>query len=135
LLLPRKSFPQEVLSTSLNYFLELKLRWRVSVQAMIYRCKDLGLLNPNQTSYLWRQLSSRNMRSFEPLDDKFEPERPTVLLAALQMLIKNGVQSRAQISDALKLNSADVESLCGTPAGYLDTKIVPLELKPRQSRP
>jgi Zn-dependent peptidase ImmA (M78 family)/DNA-binding XRE family transcriptional regulator len=64
-LLPRKSFPQEVLSTSVNYFLELKERWRVSVQAMVYRCKDLGLLNKHQVAYLWRQMSK--MRTVEHL--------------------------------------------------------------------
>jgi Zn-dependent peptidase ImmA (M78 family)/transcriptional regulator with XRE-family HTH domain len=127
LLLPRKSFPQEVLSTSINYFLELKARWRVSVQAMVYRCKDLGLLNKNQVAYLWRQLGK--MRTSEPLDDAFEPERPTLLSAALNMLIENGVQSRAQIVGALKLNHSDVEQLCGANPGFLDQKVIQFELR------
>jgi Zn-dependent peptidase ImmA (M78 family)/DNA-binding XRE family transcriptional regulator len=130
LLLPRKSFPQEVISTSLNYFLELKARWRVSVQAMVYRCKDLGLLNANQVSYLWRQMSK--MRKFEPLDDAFEPERPTLLSAALNMLVENGVQTRPQIVDALKLNHSDIEQLCGTEPGFLGQKVVRLELKQKR---
>lgn len=132
-LLPRKAFPQEVLSTSIDYFLELKGRWRVSVQAMIYRCKDLGILSKNQVSYLWRQLNNRNMRIVEPLDDVFEPERPSVLFAALEMLIKNGVQSRAQIVDALKLNAADIESISGASPGFLDSKVVPLQLRPKSN--
>jgi Zn-dependent peptidase ImmA (M78 family)/DNA-binding XRE family transcriptional regulator len=130
LLLPRRSFPQEVISTSLNYFLELKARWRVSVQAMVYRCKDLGLLNSNQVSYLWRQLSK--IRTFEPLDDAFEPERPTLLSAALSMLVENGVQTRAQIVEALKLNHSDIEQLCGTATGFLDQKVVRFELRQKR---
>jgi Zn-dependent peptidase ImmA (M78 family) len=118
------------MSTSLNYFLELKSRWRVSVQAIVYRCKDLGLLNKNQVAYLWRQLSK--MRSFEPLDDAFEPERPTLLSAALSMLVENGVQTRAQIVEALKLNHSDIEQLCGTSVGFLDQKVVRLELKQKR---
>jgi Zn-dependent peptidase ImmA (M78 family)/DNA-binding XRE family transcriptional regulator len=133
LLLPRKAFPQEVLSTSVNYFLELKARWRVSVQAMVYRCKDLGLLNKNQVAYLWRQLSK--MRSKEPLDDAFEPERPTLMSAALNMLVANRVQSRAQIVDALKLNHTDIEQLCGTSAGFLDQKVVQFELRQKKMGP
>jgi Zn-dependent peptidase ImmA (M78 family)/DNA-binding XRE family transcriptional regulator len=133
LLLPRKSFPQEVISTSLSYFLELKSRWRVSVQAMVYRCKDLGLLNKNQVSYLWRQLSA--MRNVEPLDDTFEPERPTLLFAALNMLVENGVQTRAQIVDALKLNHVDIEQLCGASTGFLDQKVVRLELRQKRNGP
>src|SRR5262249_28972937 len=129
LLLPRKSFPQEVLSTSVNYFLELKARWRVSVQAMVYRCKDLGILNKNQVAYLWRQLSK--MRTFEPLDDAFQPERPTLLSAALNMLVSNNVQTRAQIVEALKLNHSDIEQLCGTSQGFLDRKVIRLDLRQR----
>jgi Zn-dependent peptidase ImmA (M78 family)/DNA-binding transcriptional regulator YiaG len=134
LLLPRKSFPQEVLSTSINYYLEhLKVRWRVSVQAMVYRCKDLGLLNKNQVAYLWRQLS--RMRNPEPLDDEFEPEKPTLLFAALNMLVQNGVQTRAQIVDALKLNQFDIERLAGANPGFLDQKVVRLELKQKRVGP
>jgi Zn-dependent peptidase ImmA (M78 family)/DNA-binding XRE family transcriptional regulator len=130
LLLPRKSFPQEVLSTSVSYFLELKARWRVSVQAMVYRCKDLGLLNKNQVAYLWRQLGK--MKASELLDDAFEPERPTLLSAALNMLVENGIQSRAQIVGALKLNHSDIEQLCGASPGFLDQKVVRLELKQKK---
>jgi Zn-dependent peptidase ImmA (M78 family) len=126
LLLPRKSFPREVTSTSLGYFLELKKRWRASVQAMVYRCKDLGLINKNQVAYLWRQIGRRK---FEALDDAFEPERPTLLSAALNMLIQNGIQSRAQIVEALKLSHSDIEQLSGASPGFLDQKVVPLELK------
>ncbi len=43
-LLPRTTFPKEVISTSISYFQNLKSRWRVSIAAMIYRCKDLGIL-------------------------------------------------------------------------------------------
>jgi Zn-dependent peptidase ImmA (M78 family)/transcriptional regulator with XRE-family HTH domain len=130
-LLPRQTFTQEVLSTSIDYFIELKARWRVSIQAMIYRCKDLGILSKNQVSYLWRQLNSRGIRQREPLDDAFEPERPSILSAALNMLIEHRVQSRAQIVDQLRLNPEDIESLCGTEKGFLDQRVVPLELKSR----
>jgi len=39
--------------------------------------------------------------------------------------------SRAQIIDELRLNPADIESLCGTDQGYLDQRVVALEFKPR----
>jgi Zn-dependent peptidase ImmA (M78 family) len=131
-LLPRRAFAQEVISTSIDYFLELKQRWRVSVQAMIYRCKDLGLLNRNQVSYLWRQIAQRKMRSFEKYDDLFEPERPTILKAALSMLVENGVQTRAQIANALQLNASDIENLAATELGFLGAdKVVQLKLRPK----
>jgi Zn-dependent peptidase ImmA (M78 family) len=133
LLLPRASFVREVISTSLDYFIELKRRWRVSIGAMVSRCKDLHIFNQAQVSYLWRQMSQRNMRKLEPLDDAFEPERPTLLAAALNMLVEHRVQSRAQILDSLLLNPSDVESLCSTEKGFLDDKVVQLNLRPRPS--
>lgn len=129
-LMPRRTFPKEIVSTSLSYFAQLKTRWRVSVQAMVYRCKDLGILNKNQVAYLWRQMSE--MRRREPVDVDLTPERPTILAAALNMLIENGVQSRAQIVEALKLNPTDIERLCGTRSGFLDPKVIQLNLRARQ---
>jgi Zn-dependent peptidase ImmA (M78 family) len=43
-LLPRRSFPNEVYTARLEAFINLKRRWIVSVQAMVYRCRDLGLI-------------------------------------------------------------------------------------------
>ena len=129
-LLPRRTFPSEVLSTSLSYFKELKKRWHVSIAAMIYRCKDLGILNTNQVEYLWRQMASTGFRHKEPLDDAFEQSEPALLRASLQMLITHGVQTKADVEQAINLNSEDIESLCGTEPGWLSAeKVVPF--KPR----
>ena len=67
---------------------------------MVYRCKELGILNERKVEYLWRQMSARGMRREEPLDAVFGTESPTVLVSALSMLVEHGVQSRAEIRDA-----------------------------------
>jgi Zn-dependent peptidase ImmA (M78 family)/transcriptional regulator with XRE-family HTH domain len=128
-LLPREMFAREVVSTSIHYFLKLKERWRVSVAAMVYRCKELDILTPRQVTYLWRQLSAKGMRREEPLDRAFKTESPTILRTGLNMLVENRVQSRAEIRDALNLNPKDLESICGVPSGFLDEKVVALRFK------
>ena len=130
LLLPRETFSMEVVSTSVHYFLKLKERWRVSVAAMVYRSKDLGILSKSQVEYLWRQLSAKGYRKEEPLDTVFKTECPTLLSAALNMLVEHGVQSRAEIRDALNLNPQDLESICGTATGFLNDTVVQLKLRP-----
>lgn len=130
-LLPRASFPKEVISTSLGFFQFLKERWMVSIGAMIYRCKDLELLTPNQHAYLLRQMNAQKIRIKEPLDDHFPMSRPSVLSEALNMLVSNGVQTKSKIENTLNLNLNDVESLCGTSAGFLNNKIIQLNIKPR----
>jgi Zn-dependent peptidase ImmA (M78 family) len=128
-LLPRETFSREVVSTSVHYFLKLKERWRVSVAAMIYRCKELAILSKRQVEYLWRQLSARGMRKEEPLDRAFQVEKPSILAAALDMLIEHRVQTRSQVREALSLNPSDLESICGASPGFLDETVVPLRMK------
>jgi Zn-dependent peptidase ImmA (M78 family)/transcriptional regulator with XRE-family HTH domain len=128
-LLPRETFGREVVSTSLHYFLKLKEHWMVSVQSMVYRCKDLGLLSKRQVEYLWRQMAARGMRKEEPLDGAFKTESPTILASALSMLVEHGVQTRAEIKDALHLNQGDLESICGVPSGFLGETVVPLRFR------
>jgi Zn-dependent peptidase ImmA (M78 family)/transcriptional regulator with XRE-family HTH domain len=133
-LLPRETFSREVVSTSIYYFLKLKERWRVSVAAMVYRCKELKILGKSQVEYLWRQLSAKGMRKEEPLDRSFKTEQPTLLSAALSMLIEHGVQSRSQIRESLNLNPSDLESICGAPTGFLDETVVQLRLRPHEPK-
>lgn len=130
-LMPRNSFSREIFGTSLKYFISLKERWGVSIAAMAYRCREIGILNENQFVYLMKQMNLANIRTKEPLDELFQPANPSVLSAALKMLIANGVQTKAQIEDALCLNLADIEKLSGTEKGYLDTKVIPLSLRAR----
>lgn len=118
-LLPKTSFPDEVLSTSIDYFLTLKGRWRVAVAAMVYRCKDLGILRDSQVKYLWRQMNTLNIRRIEPLDNAYEHAAPALLRSALEMLVSHRVQTKADIERAINLNPGDIESLCGTDAGWL----------------
>jgi Zn-dependent peptidase ImmA (M78 family)/transcriptional regulator with XRE-family HTH domain len=132
-LLPLEAFTRDVLGTSLNHFLFLKEKWGVSVSAMAYRCKDLGIMNDNQFSYLMRQLNLRNIKKQEPLDDHFQVREPSILGESVKMLIERGVQTKAQIEAALALNLSDIESLCGLQPGYLDTRVVPF--KPRLHQP
>ncbi|MCL5272729.1 MAG: XRE family transcriptional regulator [Gammaproteobacteria bacterium] len=118
-LLPKESFSQEVISTSLNHFISLKKRWKVSIAAMIYRCEELGLLSDNQLLYLRRQVSSYGYRKREPLDDEILPEKPILLKQAINMLMNNGVQSVFEIIEAIKLPTKEIENICGIPVGTL----------------
>jgi Zn-dependent peptidase ImmA (M78 family)/transcriptional regulator with XRE-family HTH domain len=128
-LMPQDSFSREILGTSLNHFLFLKERWGVSIAAMAYRCKDLGILNPNQFTYVMKQLNSKGMRSREPLDDRLPIRIPNLVNSCLRLILDNGVQSPTEIVDALSLNPEVLESLSGLEKGRLNTTIV--QFRPR----
>ena len=88
-LLPQKSFMNEVYTPRLDAFVPLKKRWRVSIQAMIYRCSDLGLFDSEQVLKLRKQISFRKWRKKEPLDDPniIPIEQPKLLKKAVEMII------------------------------------------------
>lgn len=50
-LMPRRTFTHEIVNTTIDYFLSLKGRWRVAVAAMIYRSKELRILNADQVKF------------------------------------------------------------------------------------
>jgi len=91
---------------------------------MIYRCKELGILNADQIKYLWKQMNARGIRKREPLDNAFALSKPTVLSSAVQMLIENKVKMPTEIAEDVLLNATDVESLCSLPPGSLQNKVV-----------
>lgn len=123
-LMPRRTFAREIANTTIDYFISLKGRWRVAVAAMIYRCRELGILNADQVKYLWKQMNARGIRKKEPLDNAFPLSKPTVLASAVQMLIDNKIKSPTQIAEDIVINAADVESLCSLPAGTLQNKVL-----------
>jgi Zn-dependent peptidase ImmA (M78 family) len=128
-LMPQASFSREVLGTSLNHFLFLKERWGVSIAAMAYRCKDLGIINSSQHGYVMKQLNARGIRSQEPLDELFSVRKPNLVGESMRLILDNNVKSRTEVSDALALNPTDIESLCGLEKGQLATTVV--QFKPR----
>lgn len=128
-LLPQETFSREVLGTSLNHFLFLKEKWGIAISAMAYRCKDLGIINANQHSYVMRQMNVRKIRTREPLDERFQVREPSILAESIRILLESGVQTSGQVEEALALNLKDIESLCGLPPGHMDSRVVPF--KPR----
>jgi len=77
---------------------------------MIYRCKELGILNADQVKYLWKQMNARGIRKKEPLDNAFPLSPPTVLGSAANMLIENGIKLPTEVVEDLLLNANDVEA-------------------------
>lgn len=66
-------------SISIGELVELKKRFGVSIQALAYRCKDLGIINQSECSKLFRVFSDRGWRAApfeEPATMKPDVEEP-----------------------------------------------------------
>ncbi len=89
-MLPADDFSVEVLALggpTLNNFARLKGRWGVSIQAMITRAKDIGLLNDQQRKYLFQQIVVRGWRRAEPV--YVGTEKPRALRKMAEILYRN----------------------------------------------
>lgn len=66
-------------------FAELKLAWGVSMQALLYRARELGRLSQPAYQRAMMDMSRRGWRKAEPVDIG-EPEQPQALRKALNLL-------------------------------------------------
>jgi Zn-dependent peptidase ImmA (M78 family)/transcriptional regulator with XRE-family HTH domain len=120
-LLPSTSFPNEVYTTRLDAFVPLKERWKVSIQAMVYRCRDLDIIDADQALNLYKQISFRRWRKKEPLDDprKIPIEQPRLLRRAVELVLESGKKQPEDILNELRLSAGWIEVFCALPPGTL----------------
>lgn len=91
LLLPRRAFTRDIVAyaTEIDYYRHLKKKWRVSMQAMMYRSRQLGIITGNQFSYMMRQVSKNGWRKHEPGDAPGKLNS-TIFQGALDILFEDG---------------------------------------------
>jgi Zn-dependent peptidase ImmA (M78 family)/transcriptional regulator with XRE-family HTH domain len=86
-LLPADAMRQEIGSTTtLESFLSLKPKWGVSVQALIVRAHELGLITPRKYRTLFQRLSARGWRMHEPLSSQVPLERPRAVRQTAELI-------------------------------------------------
>ena len=108
-LMPRHPFALESPKRLIwPHLLELKLRWKVSLAALVRRAYDLRIFSEATYRRAFVQLSKRGWRRVEP--DEPELEHPTLLKEALTLLIGSGF-SPAQLAADLGRNPVELEQL------------------------
>ena len=115
-LAPQESFLEECPRRwSLTAFQQLKFRWRMSIQALLYRAKDLGCISQSTHQRAMIQISKLNMRKNE--GPEWEMGQPVLVAQALELL-----------SDQITLNSlADELSVLPTELREMLSICVPQE--------
>lgn len=150
LLLPKDPFYRDIApyATDINYYKHLKKKWRVSMQAMMYRARQLEVITGNQFSYMMRQVSKNGWRMHEP-GDVPGLLNSTIFQGALDILFEGGYldshELRVEFARyGIVLSDKDLEDLMGLEEGTLkpepnDTvtlepaaKIIPFGIKNQQ---
>ena len=128
LLLPYKSFSADIYSLSLDGFLALKPRWRVSVAAMVMRARQLEILSEGAAQRLWKARASRGWHQKEPMDDPAETpvEEPRLLRRSIELVIQSGRSKSAFLEQDVGLKAHDVELLASLPPSYFAGELAPV---------
>lgn len=134
-LLPARTFTPELSTVSLNSLLSMKDRWKVSIAAMIVRCKNLGIIDDYYSLRLWKHYSSRGWRTGEPLDDRISVEQPCLLGRSIRLLTENGGWSILDLITELPFSPSDIERLASLPEGYLRQAPAEIVAMPRLKTP
>lgn len=117
-LLPSQAFTDSLLSTSLDYYVDLKKYWKVSIQAMVYKTYSLNLINDDQRLYLNKRISANKWRTKEPYDDTMPVEKPKLLKMVVEMIVNNNVISKNELFQMFKLPKDEVEKITGYNFSY-----------------
>jgi Zn-dependent peptidase ImmA (M78 family) len=100
----RPDFEAGITLTTLG---ELKKKWKVSMQSLMYRADDLGYLTYNQKRYLLTQFNQMKIRKREPEEFDVAKETPTLLK---NMIVKYKTKYKADnthLAEKLNLGLAE----------------------------
>jgi Zn-dependent peptidase ImmA (M78 family)/transcriptional regulator with XRE-family HTH domain len=127
-LLPKTTFEADVglYANKLTHYLYLKKKWHMSVQAMVYRTHQLGLITNTQFQYLMRQISQRGWRTREPDDTPFNLNE-NIFQGAIELLINERILSAASImrlfsNYGVTMERKDIEELLHLRKGTLQSQ-------------
>ena len=90
-LLPSAAFSDSLLSISLEYYIDLKKYWKVSLQSMIQKTYTLALINDDQRLYLNKRIAK-----------------------VYHMILEHQVIPASQLNQAFKLPKEEIEKILGT---------------------
>ncbi|MDA3974619.1 XRE family transcriptional regulator [Enterococcus thailandicus] len=129
-LLPRDAFSRTVSANpkQIDFYLNLKKTWNVSIAMMIMRTRNLEIINTDDYVKLQRQLNYRGWRKEEPLDNIKRTSEPIALRQAIQILVENNIIEGYEIPREIynrygvALPNRMIEELTNVEQGYLEYK-------------
>lgn len=140
-LLPKNAFANDIKAypTNLNFYKQLKKKWKTSISAMLVRANHLNILSYSSYQTLMKKMNRLGWRTEEPLDDTLIMSKPTVLRRAIDILLDNDILDEVEIIKELSIRGLtipreEVEVLLGLDEGKLipkniENKIIEMPLR------
>ncbi len=94
-LLPEEEFLSDLKSishlTNPDAYIDLKKKWKTSLQVLAYRAANLGILDAKKHRNFYAALHQRGYLKREPLDETIEIQRPQKVKSIIDLVAKKGL--------------------------------------------
>ncbi len=121
LLLPEGPFRDSLIGLSLEDFKMAKSTWGVSIQAMVRRAYDIGLLDESQYTSRQVAISRKRWRKSEPYDGERMPEAPTLLRTCVSLAVREGLLDVKALMARCGVPVDVFEDIIGVPRGFVSS--------------
>lgn len=139
-LLPRESFKKCLTNPSnLEFYKELKRKWKVSIAAMLMRAMQLNLIDRKEYQNLMKYMTYKKWRSREPFDNEWPLQEVYLFRKSIDILINNVFITAQNLIKAfnnagLFFYGKDIEELLDLEKGTLTNNIIEFKLRDNNSR-
>jgi Zn-dependent peptidase ImmA (M78 family) len=124
LLMPSRDIKNDFEPHSLTKFMDLKLYWGTSMQALIYKAWQVGSLSDRMFKYYVIEMSKRGYRRREPVEASHLVETPTTLRSVIQAHLKDLDYTIEELGELFGLLTDDLEQLYPLPPSRPRLRIV-----------
>lgn len=123
-LLPKEQFLKDFATISKKSnpesYVDLKMKYMVSIAALEYRAYKMELLTFEENRYFYATLNRKNYRTNEPLDEDIAIVRPGKVRALLDLILRNRLFSLNDILNDLSIDRSFLEALFGLENKFLN---------------
>lgn len=105
LLLPLNDVQSQLGKLTLDKLADLKMYWRVSMQAILVKAGKNNLITQNQYEYLWKQMSAAGYRKKEPVE--IPKEKPTLFKELITTHLDELKYSSDELSKLLQFKKVE----------------------------
>ena len=100
-------------------YVELKMKYMVSIIALEYRAYKLGLLSFEENRYFYASLNKYNMRQKEPLDEDIPIVQPGKIRALLHFVFENQLLLLSDFLDKYNIELSFLANLLSIDEDFL----------------
>ncbi|MFD1362865.1 ImmA/IrrE family metallo-endopeptidase [Lentibacillus salinarum] len=128
-LLPEESFLADVQTinrvTNPDAYIDLKTKWKTSLQVLGYRAASLGIMDPKHHRNFYAALHRKGYLKREPLDEEIHLQKPQKVKSIIDLAVKKGlVDIRQMIENDWMADLNFFYRITGINTGFFDRYMV-----------